>query len=63
MSRIFKTEKRIRREAKYQAMYAEYCELAANPENDKMAIIGHLTDKHGISQSCIYLYLKKRRGQ
>lgn len=61
MTRILKTRKRIEREAKYRAMYEEYCELVANPANDKMAILGHLTKKHKISQSCIYGYLRTHK--
>lgn len=61
MSRILKTEKRIKREAKYRAMYEEYCELVADPRNDKMAIMGYLIKKHHISQNCIYKYLRTRK--
>ena len=60
MTRILKTAKRIAREAKYAAMYADYCKLTANPENDKMAVMALLTKKHGISQNSIYIYLRKR---
>lgn len=63
MTRILKTKKRIAREAKYSRMYTEYCELVANPDNDKMAIMALLTKKHGISQNSIYTYLRKRKEQ
>ncbi|MEE0915074.1 MAG: hypothetical protein U0L45_01045 [Alistipes sp.] len=61
MTHILKTKKRIAREVKYQAMYADYCNLVADPDNDKMAIIGYLTKKHKISQSCIYNYLRTKK--
>ncbi|MBQ5693401.1 MAG: hypothetical protein IIV72_08115 [Alistipes sp.] len=63
MTRILRTEKRIKREAKYLVMYNEYCELVKEPKSDKMAIIGYLTKKHKISQSCIYNYLRKRKNE
>lgn len=61
MTRILKTKKRIKREAKYLRMYNDYCELIKEERSDKMAIIAHLTAKHHISQNQIYNYLRKRR--
>ena len=63
MTRILKTKKRLAREAKYARMYAEYCELVANANNDKMAILDYLTKKHSVSQSCFYNYLRAKKKQ
>lgn len=61
MGKILKTEKRIKREARYARMYADYLELCKEPRSDKMGIIAHLVEKHGISQSSIFNYLRKRK--
>ena len=61
MARVLKTEKRIKREAKYAAMYADYCNLIKEKRSDKMGIIAHLVAKHGISQSSIFNYLRIRK--
>ena len=60
MTRVLKTAKRIKREAKYAQMYADYCELIKEQQSDKMGIIAHLVKKHKISQSSIFKYLRTR---
>lgn len=58
---VFKTRKRIERERKYSAMYSEYCELVSNTDNDKMAVLGYLTKKYKVSQSCFYNYMRAQK--
>lgn len=61
MTRVLKTAKRIKREAKYALMYADYCELIKEQQSDKMGIIAHLVKKHKISQSSIFKYLRTKK--
>lgn len=58
---IFKTAKRIKREAKYALILTEYDQLVADPDNDKVEIIRYLARKHGSSQTRIYEKLKERK--
>ena len=60
MTRILKTAKRIKREAKYAMMYADYCELIKEQQSDKMGIVAYLVKKHNISQSSIFKYLRTK---
>jgi hypothetical protein len=61
MKVVFKTRKRVARELKYSAMFREYNELLKDPNNDKMAVMGYLTKKHNVSQSCFYQYMRKQK--
>ena len=61
MTQILKTKKRIEREAKYRAMYADYCTLVKEKRSDVMGIIAHLVTKHKISQSAIFRYLRTQK--
>lgn len=61
MTQILKTKKRIKREAKYRAMYADYCNLIKEERSDVMGIIAHLVTKHKISQSAIFRYLRTQK--
>lgn len=57
---LFKTAKRIQREAKYALILTEYDQLVADPDNDKVEIIRYLARKHGSSQTRIYQKLRER---
>lgn len=61
MTRILKTEKRIKREARYALMYADYCDLVKEQRSDVMGIIAHLVKKHKMSQSSIFKYLRTKK--
>ena len=49
------------RQRKRNEVYAEYCKLAANPDNMPSAIIKHLMDKYNIgAASTIYGIIKEK---
>lgn len=58
---LFKTAKRIQREAKYALIFTEYDQLVADPDNSKVEIIRYLARKHGSSPTRIYQKLKERK--
>lgn len=48
MEKDFRTTLQRRREARNQAIYAEYIQLSANPTNSKMEVNKHLMEKYSI---------------
>jgi len=58
------TEYQKKRQKRREDIYADYCRLAANPDNSRSAIIKYLMDKYNIgSSSTIYILIKEKEGK
>lgn len=57
------TAYQIERQKKRDEVYKEYCELVANPDNSRSAIIQHLMHKYNIgSASTVYGIINEKEG-
>lgn len=61
MTRIFKTEKKIRREARDCLIYDEYTRLTAEEGNSHTKVVEHLAKKHDLSTSGVYLAINRQK--
>jgi hypothetical protein len=58
------TEYQKKRQKRREDIYADYCRLAANPDNSRSAIIKYLMGKYNIgSSSTIYILIKEKEGK
>ena len=63
MIMTLQTPFQIKRQEKRQRIYAKYCELAANPNNSRSAIIQYLMKEFNVgAASTIYGIIKEHEG-
>jgi hypothetical protein len=58
------TEFQKKRQKRRNDIYADYCRLAANPDNSRSAIIEHLKSKYNVgAASTIYGIIKEKEAK
>ena len=59
--KVFKTEKRIKREARNILIYDEYTRLMAEPDTNSTKVVEHLAKKHDLSVTAVYNILREQK--